>query len=351
LVVDSSGNIYISDQYNGEVRQVNTAGIISQWALNEAAKLAGDGLPRLQGSMWNPLDLAIDPSGNVYISGGNNNVVQRISAATSIYSTVAGNATNSVQGGFSGDKGLAVSARLANLGTWVDGGSNLFIADGGNNRVRYVPLAPAATATPNSMNLGQWALGTQGGSLPMTLSSTGGQDLSLTGITFTGTNSVDFSQTNTCGTPPATISPNANCTISVSLTPSVYGPESATLNIADNATGGSQKVTLSGSGPNFRISASPNTLTVVHGSAQTSTITLTPQAKFAQTVALSCTGAPANSTCTLNPANVQLFGGSAQTSTLTIQTTSSTAPGTYTLTVTGMFAPLSNPTTIVLTVQ
>ena len=361
LVVDSFSNVYISDQYNNEVRQVvqspnastcsQSVGFICQWALNLAAKLAGDGLPKLQGSMWNPLELAIDPSNNVYISGGNNNVVQRISAATTIYSTVAGNSTNSIQGGFSGDKGPATSARMANLGAFVDGSSNLYIADGGNNRVRYVALAPAATATPTTLNLGQWALGVTGGSQPATLSSTGGEDLSMTSITFTGTNSSDFSQTNTCGTLPATISPDDNCTISVSLTPSVNGPESATMNIFDNGTGGSQKVTLTGSGPNFSISASPNTLTVVHGSAGTSTITLTPQAKFTGTVAVTCTGAPANSTCTLNPTSVNVPPGSAATTTLTLQTTATTAPGTYTLTVTGIFAPLSNPTTITLTVQ
>jgi hypothetical protein len=361
LVVDSFSNVYISDQYNNEVRQVvqspnastcsQSVGFICQWALNLAAKLAGDGLPKLQGSMWNPLELAIDPSNNVYISGGNNNVVQRISAATTIYSTVAGNASNSIQGGFSGDKGLATSARMANLGASVDANGNLYIADGGNNRVRYVALAPAATATPTTLNLGQWALGVTGGSQPATLSSTGGEDLSMTSITFTGTNNGDFSQTNTCGTLPATISPDDNCTISVSLTPSVNGPESATMNIFDNGTGGSQKVTLTGSGPNFSISASPNTLTVVHGSAGTSTITLTPQAKFTGTVAVTCTGAPANSTCTLNPTSVNVPPGSAATTTLTLQTTATTAPGTYTLTVTGIFAPLSNPTTITLTVQ
>lgn len=361
LVADSSNNVYISDQYNGEVRQVvqapnsstcsTSVGFICDWALNQAAKLAGDGLPKLQGSFWNPLDLAIDPAGNVYISGGNNNVVQRISAATMIYSTVAGNASNSIQGGFTGDKGPATVARLANLGAYVDGNSNLFIADGGNNRVRFVPLAPQATATPSTLALGQWALGVTGSSQPVTYSSTGGEDLSLTSITFTGTNSGDFSQTNTCGTFPALISPDDSCTINVSLTPSVYGAESATMNINSNGFGAPQTVTLTGSGPDFSISASPNTLTVVHGNAGTSTITLTPQAKFAQTVAVSCTGAPANSTCTLNPPNVQLFGGAPQTSTLTLQTTSSTAPGTYTLTVTGVFPPLSHSTTIALTVQ
>jgi trimeric autotransporter adhesin len=359
LVVDSFGNVYISDQYNNEVRQVvespnastciQTIGDICQWALNGDAKLSGDGLTKLDASMWNPLELAIDPSNNVYISGGNNNVVERISAATSIFSNVAGNASNSIQGGFSGDKGLATSARMANLGASVDASGNLYIADGGNNRIRYVPLAPAATATPTTLSLGQWALGVTGTALPDTLASTGGEDLSYSGVNFTGTNSGDFSVTaNTCA---ATISPDDSCTISVSLTPSQYGPESATMTIADNATGGSQKVTLTGSGPNFSISASPNTLSLAPGATGTSTITLTPQAKFAQIVAVNYTGCPANTTCSLSNYNVQMYGGTTSSTTLTIVTTTSTAPGTYTITVTGVFAPLSNPTTITLTVQ
>jgi sugar lactone lactonase YvrE len=362
LVVDSSSNVYISDQYNNEVRQVvqspnastcsQTTGYICQWALNLDAKLGGDGLNKLDGSMWNPLELAIDPSNNVYISGGNNNVVQRISAATSIYSTVAGSSTNSIQGGFGGDKGPATSAKMANLGAWVDASSNLYIADGGNNRVRYVPLAPAATATPTTLAVGQWALGTTGTAQPVTLSSTGGEDLSITSEpTFSGTNSGDFSQTNTCGTLPATISPDDTCTINVSLTPSVYGPETATMTINDNSIGGSQTVTLTGSGPNFSISASPTTITLAPGAGGNSTITLKPEAKFTGSVPVSYTGCPPSSTCTLNPTSVNVPPGSAVTTTLTIQTTTGTGAGTYTVTVTGVFAPLSNSTTVTVTVQ
>jgi trimeric autotransporter adhesin len=359
LVVDSTGNVYISDQYNNEVRQVvvapssttcsQTVGVICEWALNTQAKLAGDGLPALQGSMWNPLELAIDASNNVYISGGNNNVVQRISAVTTIYSTAAGSSTNSVQGGFSGDKGPATSAKMANLGAWVDGSSNLFIADGGNNRVRYVPLAAVGSVSPTSLYLGQWAIGATGTSQSTTLSSSGGEDLTISSVTFTGTNNGDFSETSsTCG---AAISPGTSCTVSVSLKPSVDGPESATMNINDNATGGSQTVALTGSGPNFAISASPTTISVAPGSAGTSTISLKPQAKFSGSVAVACTGAPQNSTCTLKPASVNVPPGSVATTTLTLQTTSSTPAGTYTLTVTGTYANLSNSTTITLTVQ
>jgi len=214
-----------------------------------------------------------------------------------------------------------------------------------------VTAATAVTVTPTSLSYSSQAVGTTSPAQSVAITNTGTEVLNITNIT-TGT-SGDFSQTNTCLSQPynGSLSVGQSCTISVAFNPTASGTRAASLSITDNATGSPQTVTLTGSGPNFSISASPSTLTVVHGSAGTSTITLTPQAKFAQTVAVSCAGAPANSTCTLSPPNVQLFGGAAETTTLTLPTTASTAPGTYTLTVTGTYAPLSNSTTITLTVQ
>jgi trimeric autotransporter adhesin len=353
LVLDKSGNAYISDQYNNEVRWVAAStGIINEYALNTNANLKGDGGPATKGSMWNPLELAIDPAGDVFISGGNDNTVQRISAATGIYSTVAGNPTNAIQGGFSGDGGPAVNARMANLGALVDGNNNLYIADGGNNRVRYVPLAAAVAFAPTTLNAGQWALGVAGNPVASTVTAGGGLDLNISAITIGGTNAADFSQTNTCGTLPALLSPQAACSVQVTLKPSLYGPETGTLTFTDNVTGGTQQITLNGSGPNFSISDSPNTLTVIHGSTSpASTITLTPQAKFNQAVSLACSGLPSAATCLFSSNPVQLFGGAPQTSTLTIQTSTTTPTGTYTVTTTGTYSTLSNPATITLTVQ
>jgi len=113
-----------------------------------------------------------------------------------------------------------------------------------------------------------------------------------------------------------------------------------------------QTVSLTGYGPDFAIADSPNTMTVTAGQAGTSTVTLTPQAKFAQAIALTCpTGLPTGATCSFNPSSVQLFGGSAQQSVLTIQTSSTTPTGNYTVTTMGTFGTLSQSTTIALTVQ
>lgn len=350
LVVDKSANVYLADQYNNVVRWVS-GGIINGFALNGDPNLHGDGGLATSGSMWNPLMLGIDPSGDIFVSGGNDNTVQRISAATKIYSTVAGTSTNAIQGGYAGDGGPATNAHMANLGVLVDGNNNLYIADGGNNRVRYVPLAPAVSFAPSTLNAGQWALGVAGNPVSLTATAGGGVDLSISALAISGTNGADFSQTNTCGTLPALLSPQATCTVQVTLTPSAYGPETGMLTVTDNITGGSQQVTLTGSGPNFGISASAMS-PVAPGSSGQSTITLTPQAKFAQAITLSCpTGLPTGATCSFATNPVQLHGGAAQTSTLTIQTSSSTPPGTYTVTTTGVYTTLTHPATITLTVQ
>ena len=355
VVADTLGNVIFSDQWNDVVRYVVlSSDIINNYALNTLAKFTGNGGPKLSASMFNPLALAINPANDVFISGGNDNVVQRVSAATGIFSNVAGNPKNAVQGGFSGDGGPAILARMENLGASVDGSGNLFIADGGTNRIRYVPLAPDVTFSTPQMQLGQWALGTTGTPRPLTLTGAGGLDLDITAISISGTNGGDFAQTNNCGggTLPALLSPQATCTVQVTLTPSQYGTETATLTFTDNAASSPQQITLTGSGPDFTIADAPNTITVTAGQSGTSTTTLTPQAKFAQAVALSCpTGLPSGAFCSWSTNPLMLFGNSAQTSTLTIQTSSTTPTGTYTVTTTGTYTTLSHSATITLIVQ
>lgn len=345
-----NGDLIFADQWNDVVRfVVLSTDIINNYALNTLAKFTGDGGPCLSASMFNPLALRINPIGDVFISGGNDNLVQRCSLATGIFSTVAGIPTRSYQAAFSGDGGPAIVARMANLGALVDGKDNLYVADGGNNRIRFVPLAPAVTLGSPQLNMGQWPIGVAGNPIPVTITGAGGADLSIAPFTFSGTNASDFSQTNNC---PALLSPEAFCTVQVTMTPSVYGPETGTMNVNDNATGSPQTITLNGSGPDFTIGDSPSTITVTAGGSGTSTVTLTPQAKFAQQITLSCpSGLPSGAGCSFGTNPVMLFGGSAQTSALTIQTSASTPKGTYSVTTTGVFSPLSHSATITLTVQ
>ena len=80
-------------------------------------------------------------------------------------------------------------------------------------------------------------------------------------------------------------------------------------------------VTITAVAPaDFSLALSPTSGAVGQGSSLTSTITLTPTGGFNQAVSFTCSGLPANSTCSFNPASVTLDGTSASTSQLTIAT-------------------------------
>jgi hypothetical protein len=100
--------------------------------------------------------------------------------------------------------------------------------------------------------------------------------------------------------------------------------------------------------PDFSLSASPGSQTVVQGASTSYTVTATPLNSFSGTVNLTVSGCPANTTCTLNPTSVNL--PPAGNSTLSVQTTSTTPTGTYTLTVTGTSGRLTHSTTVTLVV-
>ena len=86
--------------------------------------------------------------------------------------------------------------------------------------------------------------------------------------------------------------------------------------------------------PDFSLSASPGSLTISRGSAGTSTVTVSALNGFADTVALSVSGAPSGVTPGLNPGSVTLSGNTG-TSTLTVNTGPTAAAGSFTLTITG----------------
>jgi len=100
--------------------------------------------------------------------------------------------------------------------------------------------------------------------------------------------------------------------------------------------------------PDFSLTASPSSQTVVQGGSTSYTVTATPLNNFSGTVNLTVSGCPSNTTCTLNPMSLTL--PPTGTSTLTVQTTNSTPTGTYSLTITGMSGTLTHSTNVTLVV-
>lgn len=113
-------------------------------------------------------------------------------------------------------------------------------------------------ATPASVNLGSVALGASSATSVITVGNKGKSALTITSVTFTGTESDEFSQSNTCGT----VQPAGSCLVNVTFTPNLpYAKKTAILAIAsDDPKKPTLNVKLSGQLPPPAFSATPASL-------------------------------------------------------------------------------------------
>jgi len=132
---------------------------------------------------------------------------------------------------------MTFAGALLVVGVWVACGGG---GGGGNNPP---PTAPVVSLSPASLTFGQQNTSTTSSPQTVTLSNIGNASLSISSVGMGGANPGDFAQTNTCG---SSVAAGANCTISVTFTPSAAGSRSASLTVNDNASGSPQAVSLTG---------------------------------------------------------------------------------------------------------
>jgi sugar lactone lactonase YvrE len=145
VAVDASGNIYIADTSNYRIRLVTrSTGIITTVAGDGSFGYKGDGGPATSAGLYYSYGVTVDASGNIYIADTSNNRVRLVTRSTGIITTVAGDGT----AGYKGDGGQATSASLFN--PWdiaVDASGNIYISDAGNHRVRLVTRSSGIITT------------------------------------------------------------------------------------------------------------------------------------------------------------------------------------------------------------
>jgi hypothetical protein len=177
---------------------------------------------------------------------------------------------------------------------------------------------PSVNLSTTSVSFGSVLTGNTSGPQPVTLTNVGTAQIVINSITISGGNANDFAQTNNCVSP---LPPNSSCTINITFTPSNTGPRNSTVQIADNAPGTPQTISLSGTGTGLSVTPRASVVTftqtqqftatagvawavdgLVGGSASTGTITSAglytpPQAVGVHTVTGTTTqGQAANAT-------------------------------------------------------
>ncbi len=139
---------------------------------------------------------------------------------------------------------------------------------------------PATSYTPASLTFASTNINASSASQNITLNNPGTDTLNISGISITGGNASQFTETSTC---PATLAPAASCVITVTFKPTSAGTQSAYVTVTDNANnipGATQSTPLTGTGNGVPGGAtSPTSLTFastnigVASAVQTSTLT------------------------------------------------------------------------------
>lgn len=141
LALDSSGNIYLTDTGYEVIREVKTTGDIFKVAGTYGTPgNTGDGESATNATLNQPEGVVVDTEGNLYIADTVNNRIREVSAGT--INNVAGASAGTVCPGSTencGDGGAATSAKLNNpWGVAVDSSFNIYIADTYDYRIRVV---------------------------------------------------------------------------------------------------------------------------------------------------------------------------------------------------------------------
>jgi uncharacterized repeat protein (TIGR01451 family) len=136
IAFDASGNLYIVDCLNNAIRRVDTNGTITTF-VGDGTGNAGynDDVPANQATMNNPEAVAADAAGDLYIADTGNNAIRFVNAAGTLVTSIVGNGTY----GNTGDGGPANQALLRHpQGVFLDAKRNIYISDTESARVRVV---------------------------------------------------------------------------------------------------------------------------------------------------------------------------------------------------------------------
>ncbi len=305
IALDSSGNLYIADEFNSRVRKVNSSGVISTFAGNGGISYGSDGGQASATAVVRPQGVTLDSAGDLYISETDQNRIRKVTSG-GVIGTVAGKTSGS--SGFSGDGGPAASAVLFGpLGMAVDSSGNLFFADNQNQRIRMVNAGGFITTYAGTLGNASTPIGEGGPALSAYLGTPIDMVLGPSGTLYF-TDSLVAPDSVRQIAPAAGLS-TTPASLAFNATPGGAAPATQTLSVtssgaamtftalASTTTGGSWLTVSPGSGTtpaNLTISVNPAGLST--GSYQ-GLVTLTPAGASALPVAVTLTitgaGAPA----------------------------------------------------------
>ncbi len=230
----SDGSLYVADMANDLIRKITPAGVVSTVAGGGTGGL-GDTGPPLSAGLTLPAAVAIDQAGNLYIADTGVNRVRKVSVATGVITTIAGNGSEA----FAGDGEKASSAELYGpYSIYYDGQGNLFIGDMFHNRIREIN-GSLAVLQYDPIRVDRTSPAQLEG-----FENDGNADMVVPAPTLV--NATLDPTTTTCAL-PQTLSKGTVCVLGVAFSPTSLGPSvQGSVTLASNAGDSPAVVQLSG---------------------------------------------------------------------------------------------------------
>ena len=124
VALDGSGNLYVADSLNHEIRKISSAGVVTTF-VDGAAIAAAANFSLGQGATFLPFGLAVDSAGNVYVSDPGYLAIWKISSAGAVTPVAGGGAGPGTVDGVGSQAGFRVPQ-----GIGADTSGHLYVADG-----------------------------------------------------------------------------------------------------------------------------------------------------------------------------------------------------------------------------